>query len=90
LGSTTRAKTLFVVRPVAVQLVPPSVLLKTPWFLVPTYRVEVVTGSTARERTASPGKPLPALAQLAPPFVVLKTPPPPVLLNLWVPPPVPA
>src|SRR3989442_15752954 len=60
----------------ALQLAPPSVLLKAPAVPVPAYTVEGALGSMARAPTTGACNPVSTMLQLSPPSVLLKTPPP--------------
>src|SRR3989442_12892247 len=60
----------------ALQLAPPSVLLKAPAVPVPAYTVEGALGSMARAPTTGARNPVLTMLQLSPPSVLLKTPPP--------------
>jgi hypothetical protein len=65
------------VKPVlmALQVLPPLVLLKTPPPLVPAYSVEVDWGSITRASTEEPG--VPRAIHVLPTLIVLKETPPP-------------
>jgi hypothetical protein len=69
LGNVAAGKPLLM----AVQLDPPSVLLKTPSVPPPAYTVVLLDGSMAR--TLAFLIELPRSVQTAPPFVLLKIPP---------------
>src|SRR5256885_13774100 len=60
----------------ALQLAPPSVLLKAPAVPVPAYTVEGALGSMARAPTTGARNPVLTMLQLSPPSVLLKTAPP--------------
>src|SRR5437667_12812220 len=60
----------------ALQLAPPSVLLKAPAVPVPAYTVEGTLGSMARAPTTGACNPVLTMLQLSPPSVLLKTAPP--------------
>src|SRR2546426_10688122 len=60
----------------ALQLAPPSVLLKAPAGPGPAYTVEGALGSMARAPTTGACNSVSTMLQLAPPWVLLKTAPP--------------
>src|SRR6266478_4786372 len=57
----------------ALQLGPPSVLLKAPAVPVPAYTVEGALGSMARAPTTGARNPVLTMLQVSPPSVLLKT-----------------